>query len=335
MTTKNPEGDSEKEKFNQLAQRLASIVESSDDAIVSKDLNGVIATWNGGAERLFGYTADEAIGRPVTILIPIEQQDEEPTILDRIRRGERIDHYETVRQRKDGRRVQISLTVSPIKDSDGRIVGASKIARDITERKQAEERIQLLVREIDHRAKNLLALVQATVHLAQADTPQELKKSIEGRIQAIANAHTLLAQARWSGADLGALVQDELAPYGKEDGKRAEIAGPALMLEPSTAQAMAIVVHELATNAVKYGALSVPTGRIQVAWSLSPERQFAFHWSERGGPAVTAPRRKGVGTRVVEQVVCGQMKGELNLDWRSEGLDCTIVVPKLDPVTAI
>lgn len=120
---------------------LAAIVESSDDAIISKDLNGIITSWNKGAERIFGYTADEIIGRPVTTLIPADHQDEEPAILARIRRGERIDHYETIRQRKDGSLLNISLTVSPVKDERGRIIGASKIARDITERKLAERKL--------------------------------------------------------------------------------------------------------------------------------------------------------------------------------------------------
>ena len=115
------------------AQRLASIVELSDDAIVSKDLNGIITSWNGGAEQPFGYKPDEVLGKPITILIPADRIDEEPEIIERVRRGERVDHYDTVRRRKDGSLIDISLTVSPLKDADGRIVGASKIARDITE----------------------------------------------------------------------------------------------------------------------------------------------------------------------------------------------------------
>ena len=143
------------------AQHLASIVETSDDAIVSKDLNGIITSWNRGAERLFGYTGAEVVGKPVTILIPPELIDEEPQILDRIRRGERVDHYETVRRRKDGGLLDISLTVSPLMAANGKIVGASKIARDITERKRAQERQQLVVSEMKHRIKNSLATVQA------------------------------------------------------------------------------------------------------------------------------------------------------------------------------
>jgi PAS domain S-box-containing protein len=133
----------------EASQWLAAIVESSDDAIISKDLNGIITSWNQAAERLFGYTADEAIGKPVTLLIPQERHDEELRILDSIRRGQRIDHYETIRQRKDGRLLDISLTVSPIKDDTGKIIGASKIARDITRRK----RIELKLRESEQRLR--------------------------------------------------------------------------------------------------------------------------------------------------------------------------------------
>jgi PAS domain S-box-containing protein len=166
---------------------LASIVESSDDAIVSKNLDGIITSWNRGAERIFGYTAEEAIGRPITIVIPQDRQDEERAILTRIRRGERIDHFETVRQRKHGSLIVVSLTVSPVKNAEGKIVGASKSARDITEQKRAQEQIATLAREAEHRSKNLLATVQATVNLSQSDTPQGLKQAIEGRILALAN----------------------------------------------------------------------------------------------------------------------------------------------------
>ena len=134
---------------------------SSDDAIISKGLDGIITSWNRGAERLFGYTAEEVIGKPVTILIPEDRMNEEPEILERIRRGERIDHYDTVRRRKDGSLIDISLTISPLKDADGRIIGASKIARDITERKRAQEQQKLLVNEMQHRIKNSLATIQA------------------------------------------------------------------------------------------------------------------------------------------------------------------------------
>ncbi len=141
-------------RAERVSQQLAAIVTQSDDAIISKNLNGVIVSWNRGAERLFGYSAHEIVGKPVMVLIPEDYHDEEPKILERIRRGERIDHYETVRRRKDGSLVDISLTVSPIKDFDGKVVGASKIARDITDRKRTQEQQTLLLREMSHRVKN-------------------------------------------------------------------------------------------------------------------------------------------------------------------------------------
>jgi PAS domain S-box-containing protein len=174
-------------------QHYASIVESSDDAILSKDLNGVITSWNRGAQRLFGYTAEEAVGRSVTLLIPTERQNEEPMILERVRRGARIEHYETVRQRKDGSSVDISLSVSPIKDEKGKIVGASKIARDITELKRARERQELLLREMDHRVKNLFALAISVLRLSgrSAGSVPELIGFASDRLSALARANAL------------------------------------------------------------------------------------------------------------------------------------------------
>ena len=197
---------------NDQLRRLASIVECSDDAIYSTSLDGIITTWNKGAEQIFGYTSEEAIGRPITILIPPDRQDEEVAIIERVMRGERVKYYETVRQRKDGSLIVISLSVSPVTSAEGEIVGASKIARDITERKRNEEQIATLAREAEHRTKNVLATVRATVNLSQSKTLDGLKRAIEGRIQALANV-PLFVKSRWNGAELSSLVVQELAPY--------------------------------------------------------------------------------------------------------------------------
>jgi PAS domain S-box-containing protein len=306
---------------------LASIVETSDDAIISKNLDGIITSWNKGAERIFGYMEEEIIGKSVKVLIPRKYHAEEDTILERIRRGQRIEHYETIRQRKHGSLINVSLTVSPVADPQGKIVGASKIARDITERKRTEAQISLLAREAEHRTKNILATVQATVHLTQSETIDGLKSAIEGRIQALANVHALFVQSRWEGANLRNLVTQELSPYCQDVEARARIEGPDLLLEPYAAQTIAITLHELATNAAKYGALSVPDGRVHVAWSGVDKAHLILRWTETRGPLVTSPTRKGFGTRVMERMIREQLKGKMQFEWRADGLVCEIVLP--------
>jgi PAS domain S-box-containing protein len=440
----------ERKRNEEMAQRLAAIVESSDDAIVSKDLNSTITSWNKGAEQIFGYTAGEIIGKPITILIPPDRQDEEDAIINRVRGGQRIEHYETVRLRKDGRLIDISLTVSPIRDARGNIIGASKIARDVgerkrseaavrraeqefrdfvdnatvgmhwvgpdgiiiwanrtemdmlgftrdeyighhiaefhadqpvidsilqrlsnretlhncearlrckdgslrevlinsnvlwdgdrfihtrcftrdvTERKHSEAQIAILAREAEHRAKNVLATVQATVHLSHADTTEGLKQAIEGRIQALANVHALFVGSRWTGAELHSLATQELSPYCQEGEARARIEGPSLLLEPAIAQTIAVTLHELATNAAKYGALSQAEGRVQIEWSRAADGRLVLRWTETGGPPVKPPTRRGFGTRVMEGMIGGQLKGQMRFDWREEGLVCEIILP--------
>jgi PAS domain S-box-containing protein len=303
---------------------LASIVESSDDVIVSKNLDGIVTSWNRGAERIFGHTAAEAIGQPITIVIPEGRQDEERDILTRIRRGERIDHFETVRQRKDGSLIVVSLTVSPVKNAEGKIVGASKIARDITEQKRSQERIATLAREAEHRSKNVLATVQAAVNLSRADTSEDLKKAIEGRIQALANVHSLFVESRWIGADLSAIAAQELGPYSAQG--RVAIEGPAVLLEPNTAQAFAVSLHELATNAAKYGSLSENMGQVGLEWAQNADRELVLRWTETGGPPIEPPTRKGFGSRVITGMI-EQLKGKVRFDWQPGGLVCEISVP--------
>jgi PAS domain S-box-containing protein len=304
---------------------LASIVQFSDDAIVSKNLDGIITSWNEGAERIFGYTAEEAVGRPITIIIPQDRQDEERTILTRIRRGERTEHFETVRQHKRGSLIWVSLTISPVKNAEGKIVGASKIARDITEQKRTSDQIATLAREAEHRSKNLLANVQAMVNLSQADAVADLKKAIGGRIHALANVHSLFVATRWIGAELSTIAGHELAPYSTGGDKRVRIDGPQVLLEPDIAQAVAVTLHELATNAAKYGALSTANGHIDLKWSHEANGRLKLRWIETGGPTVEPPTRRGFGRRVIEQMIA-QLKGESRFDWRAEGLVCEITL---------
>lgn len=202
------------------------------------------------------------------------------------------------------------------------------VARDITEAKRAEERQALLAREVDHRAKNALAVVQAALRLTQAPDMASYIVAIEGRVSALARAQSLLASNQWNGAELRTLLEGEIAPFIAR--QRVMLDGPAVALPPGVAQALAMVVHELATNAVKHGALSVATGRIAIGWRLADAAGpvLNLHWAEEGGPVVTEPPvRRGFGSRVIRMSVTGQLRGRLTTRWAPGGLVCEIEVP--------
>lgn len=202
----------------------------------------------------------------------------------------------------------------------------SGVTIDITDRKAADEQQQLLAREVDHRAKNALALVQSIVRLTKADNQSAYVAAIEGRIRALSTAHNVLAQSRWQGADLGGLVGEELAPFLTGDSNRTAIGGPELTLQPVAAQTLALALHELATNAAKYGALSSIEGRLNVTWALDDGR-LVLRWIESGGPKVKAPKTQGFGSRIIKASIERQLGGTVSFDWNPDGLRCEIAVP--------
>ncbi len=242
-----------------------------------------------------------------------------------LRTGIPVRDQEVLIERPDGSRGVALVNIEALRDTDGKVVGAVNCFQDISERKRAEGQALLVAREMDHRAKNLLALVQATVHLTQADTARDFKKAIEGRIRALSNAHTLLAESRWAGADLHALVTEELSPYCSEGASRADVHGPDLSLNPQSAQSIAMVLHELTTNSVKYGALSEASGRIRVQWARPEDKKLVLRWDETGGPTVKPPARQGMGTRLIDSVIRAA-KGKVSFDWRADGLSCEISI---------
>src|SRR5262249_37526564 len=364
--------------------RLAAIVTSSADGIVSKTLDGIVTSWNEAAERMFGYSASEMIGQSIRRLIPVDRQSEEDMILGCLARGERVEHYETLRIAKDGRSIDVAVTVSPMRDAEGGVIGASKIVRDITARKQAEgllrrqadlleqshdaiftweigggitywsrgaealygytpeeaigrrshdllrtlspipteeveaqiaragswdgelthttpegrtivvesrhvrvsydgeayaletnrditarkqaeEQVYLLMREANHRAKNMLSLVQAIASQTAAREPEDFVRRFTERIHALAANNDLLVRNNWQGVDVENLVSAQLAPFADLIGPRIAVNGPRLHLNAVAAQAIGLALHELATNAGKYGALSTDTGRVDVS----------------------------------------------------------------------
>jgi len=330
----------ERKRSEEFEKRLASIVESSEDAILSADLDDIIGTWNSGAERLFGYTAEEVIGKPVTFYIPVDRHGEESDILSRIRRGERIDSYEIVRRRKDGSLVEVSVTVSPLKDPDGKLIGAARIARDITERRRAQEQQNLLVREMSHRVKNLFAVTSGLVTLSarSARTPADMAEAVRERLGALARAHGLTRPGLINGngqpcqdTTLHALVQTIFAPYVDPERIKGHgffiITGPSLPIGGNAVTSVALIMHELATNAVKYGALSSPGGYIHIDWSVKKD-ELLLTWKEHGGPSLDGPaEHEGFGSSLVRRLVTGQFGGQLSYDWKPKGLIIRLSMP--------
>ncbi|HEV7278074.1 MAG TPA: PAS domain S-box protein [Devosiaceae bacterium] len=307
--------------------RLAAIVSSSDDAIVSKTLDGIIRSWNAGAERIFGYSAEEMIGSPIFRIIPAHLHDEETQILAKLRRGERIEHFDTVRLAKDGRRVDVSLTVSPLRDRLGNIVGASKIARDVTDRKRAEELQNLLFQELNHRVKNTLATIQALAgqSLRRAPTPAAFVSSFNGRIQALGRAHDLLVQGKMQGSSLAEVVREQVLPG---DDPRISIDGPSVTLNARAAVQLALVLHELASNARKHGALSVVEGRLAIRWhtEASDGSDLVIDWTEKGLKQVAAPAAPGFGAQLIERTLEGD-GGSATIHYNAGGISCHIRLP--------
>jgi PAS domain S-box-containing protein len=213
-------------------------------------------------------------------------------------------------------------------DAQDRCVRVIGTAIDVTGRKQQEEHHALLAREVDHRAKNALAVVQSIVRLTRAPTTEGYIKAVEGRIAALSHAHTLLSESRWQGASLVSLVEDELAPYGVERNGRVRYEGPNIQLDPAAAQSLNLVLHELATNSAKYGSLSTPAGSLSLTWARQ-SNMLALEWVELGGPKVVEPRSMGFGLKVIRASVESQLHGTVQLDWRGEGLRCRLTVPAL------
>jgi PAS domain S-box-containing protein len=325
----------ERRRAEETNARLAAIVASTTDAIIAFAAeDGRILSWNKGAEALFGYAEAEALGAPAALLVPPDQPDGDPAdIVRRALRGERVHEHETARVTKSGERIPVTVTASRMRATDGRVIGVAAIFRDMRQRKAAEQRQALLAREVDHRAKNVLAVVQGLVQLTDARDPAAFKRAVAGRIAALARAHTLLAEDRWHGADLRTLLTGELAPFLGE--RRAALDGPPVALPPGATQPVAMAIHELATNALKYGALSAAAGHLAVSWRLAARADgvplLRLRWAETGGPPVRgAPERRGFGSRVLDGTLRAQLGGQVSLRWEAAGLICEVEVP-LEP----
>ncbi|TMJ02728.1 MAG: PAS domain S-box protein [Alphaproteobacteria bacterium] len=306
---------------------LASTVHSSTDAIFSIDPDLTIKTWNGGAEQLYGYTALEAIGRSLRVICPEKLHDEQAGLYRETMNGRPV-LLETTRRHKDGHLIPVGISGSPIFSSEGRVIGVAAVHRDMTEHRAYEEHLAFTLRELSHRTKNLLAVVQGLAHMIarRSDDIDAFEARFRGCVQALAYSHDLLVQHDWQGATLEELLRVQLAPFGGVDGAKIVAQGPEVFLTPPTMQSLGLIMHELATNATKHGALSSPTGSVAIGWTRDPsDNGIRLNWQERGGPLVGQPKRKGFGQVVFERIGAS-LDGAISVDFRPEGFVCDVTI---------
>ena len=282
--------------------------------------------WDEGQYRIFGVSAESFEVNPANVqaLLHPDDVDQLRKAIAEFNKGTRSYETEFRIVRPDGEVRWCVGTAAATVDESGRVVRVSGVTVDITERKRAEERQNLLAREVDHRAKNALALAQSIVRLTRADEVKAYVNAVEGRINALARVHTILSLSSWQGAELSRLIEEELAPYSL--GGQIRLAGSEVQLLPATAQTLALALHELFTNSAKYGALSTRSGRLAIDWQVEDE-VLTLRWEESGGPLVTTPKSRGFGTRSLLASVESQLGGQAQFDWRAEGLVCRLEVP--------
>ena len=282
--------------------------------------------WDEGQYRIFGVTPEtfNVTSANIQALLHPDDVDQFGQAIAAFNTGAHAYEGEFRVCRPNGEVRWCVGTAAATVDPGGRVVQVSGVTVDITERKRAEERQNLLAREVDHRAKNALALAQSIVRLTRADEVKAYVNAVEGRINALARVHTILSLSSWQGAELSKLIEEELAPYSL--GGQIKLAGPEVQLLPATAQTLALALHELFTNSAKYGALSTRSGRLAIGWQAENDL-LILTWEETGGPLVRTPKSRGFGTRSLLASVESQLGGQAQFDWRSEGLLCRLDVP--------
>jgi len=318
--------DSTHEKqFRDLLQALPA-------AIYTTDANGRITFFNRACIEFAGRTPK--IGDMWCVTWKLFWPDgtplphEECPMAIALKENRAVRNMEAMAERPDGSRICFVPYPTPLRDDKGQLIGAVNMLVDITTRKQAEERVMLLAREVDHRSNNLLAVIQAMLRLTKAETAAEFQAAFQGRLRALANVQRLFSVSHWTGASIKAIIEDELSPYVTGDAERVRIAGDDVRLPATLAQAIAVAVHELATNAAKYGALSKPSGRVAIRWQTEGADRLVLKWAESGGPRVAAPTRKGFGVGAIDGVI-RTLGGKATRQWKPGGLVCELCFPEI------
>jgi len=322
---------SARRRTEEILREHSAIVQFSQDALVALRLDGVICSWNTAAERLSGWPAAEAIGQPFDLLGSPDLQRDTSELMRQALAGAAVGPVETTGRRRDGSRLDLEVALVPIKDAGGTVTGLALSARDIAERKASDDHRALLLGELSHRVKNVLATVSAIAAqtLGKAPTAQAAQSFI-GRLQALVKTHDLMTLHEWRGAALSEIVETELSPYQNEERTRWICNGPPVTLQPPAAVALGMAFHELATNAAKYGAFSALDGRVAVEWQTAvsgDELRLRVSWTESGGPTVERRGRRGFGTRLIADGLSHQLSAEVRLDFDPTGLRCVIDLP--------
>ncbi len=312
--------------------QLAAIVASSIDAIASVDLTERILTWNHGAEQLFGYAAYEVLGHKADFFIPPNLIQESDEMVRRLLEGEAVE-YQTRRLHKNGPLIDVWIRGTPMRRPDGSLFGASFIIRNVTAQKQREEHVRFLMRELTHRSKNLLAVIQAMARqsLSLHTSPEEFVVRFTERLNGLAGSHDLLLSDDWAGASLIQLIRSQLQHYDDLFDSRIHLQGADLILRPEAAQNIGIALHELSTNAAKFGALSVPGGTITVSWAIVSDgdnvRRMQLRWKEQSGPPVILPTHKGFGRMVMDRIAGQALGGHSKAVFAPDGVYWELDVP--------
>ena len=312
--------------------RLASIVNSSHDAIFGFSLDDRITSWNGRAEHMFGLTAAEVVGKPLHKLLPAVASPEVRAFFSGAIRGNNLPDFDMVWLRPDGEAIPLEMSYSPVCNTDGKLIAGRLIARDVTERYRAAQHAAMMLAELNHRVKNTLATVQAVAQQTAASAPDlaSFNESFLARLLALSNTHNLLARGAWSGAPLRDIIDNELTPYRNDNPDRVQLRGDDLTLLPKQALAVSMAVHELATNATKYGSLSVSTGQVCVEWetrATATGPRLHLQWTESKGPIVKKPKRRGFGSRLIADGLPYELDGEVTLTFARSGVICVLDVP--------
>jgi PAS domain S-box-containing protein len=334
VAARTAELEAQTERLRQSEERRSLALSAGDMGSWELDVTTGRFHWDEGQFRLFGVTPGEFEPTRESIHAMVHPEDREKYAMAELALdadGRYQQEFRVVRPNGETR--WCFGAGAATRNEQGDVVRLNGVTVDLTERKRAEERQLLLAREVDHRAKNTLAVVLSVLRLTKAKTISDFVTTVEGRIHALAATHNLLSTTRWQGAELRRIVDEELAPYRTERSDRIVVAGPSAMLLPATAQAVALALHELATNAAKYGGLSTAGGSLRLTWSIS-EEALELDWIESGGPPTAPPTFLGFGLSIVRSSIEAQFRGGVKYDWRREGLHCHLSIPRAQIVGA-